>query len=293
MQYKQNKINNLQTQNSETINQLKISDAEKKSQSKILFLLVFILLIIIISGIWIISNYLKNKKLSKKIELKNKELIKAQVRVEHVINSLPQVFFETDIDGNITHTNSNFFDISGYFPYDVVLGLNYVDLIKSDDLAEFEKIKSDKNNPEKIISFEFEFVRKDKSTFPAILSLNIINDENLQGYLGVIIDITEKRKTEQELMLLKTSVQQTNSALLITDNQGKIVYVNPAFEKNTGYTLNEVLNLTPRILKSKKTSAKVYENLWNTILKGKVWKGTFLNKKRMENCFGNEILFRL
>ncbi len=285
MQYKQNEINNLQTQNSETITQLEISDAEKKSQARVLFLLVFILLLIIISSIWIVSNYLKNKKLSEILELKNNELTQAQVRVEQVINSLPQVFFETDIHGKITHTNSNFFDISGYTPYDVILGLNYVDLIKADDLSKLEELKIDENDIEKIISFEFEFVRKDKSTFPAILSLNIVNDESLQGYLGVIIDITEKRKTEQELMLLKTSVQQTNSSLVITDNQGKIVYVNPAFEKNTGYSLNEVLNLTPRILKSEKTSTKIYKNLWDTILQGKVWKGTFLNKKKNGELF--------
>jgi len=78
----------------------------------------------------------------------------------------------------------------------------------------------------------------------------------------------------------KTFIEQNPLSIIITDTCGNIEYVNPKFIELTGYTLEEVLGKTPRILKSGNKPAEEYKILWDTILAGGVWKGEFINKKK-------------
>lgn len=88
------------------------------------------------------------------------------------------------------------------------------------------------------------------------------------------------RHTQTELLRLATAVEQAAEAVVITDPLGNIQYVNPAFEKITGYSKSEVLGQNPRLLKSGKHPLEFYQELWGTITSGKVWKGSFINKRK-------------
>ena len=79
---------------------------------------------------------------------------------------------------------------------------------------------------------------------------------------------------------LLTAIEQSDSTVVITDREGHIEYVNPAFERITGYTKEEAMGENPRILKSEAKTSDEYKELWETISAGKVWKGEFLNKKK-------------
>ncbi len=103
-------------------------------------------------------------------------------------------------------------------------------------------------------------------------------DKNLLG--GISIDITERKMLEGRNAMLSKAIEASPVSVVITDIKGKIEYVNPFFEEKTGYTLKEVIGGNPRILKSGKQSKSYYENMWNTILSGKIWRGEFQNKKR-------------
>jgi two-component system cell cycle sensor histidine kinase/response regulator CckA len=83
-----------------------------------------------------------------------------------------------------------------------------------------------------------------------------------------------------EYARLATVVEQASDAILITDMEGTIQYVNPAFERISGYTRGEVIGQSPRILKSGKNEPALYENLWDTILRGAVWKGHLVNRRK-------------
>jgi two-component system, OmpR family, sensor histidine kinase VicK len=76
--------------------------------------------------------------------------------------------------------------------------------------------------------------------------------------------------------------------VVITSKKGVIEYVNPAFEKITGYSKKEVLGKTPAILNSGKHNNNFYQNLWKTILSGKTFKGTFTNKKKDGSLYYTE-----
>ncbi len=105
------------------------------------------------------------------------------------------------------------------------------------------------------------------------------------GRRGNNIDITARKKDEQELLKLSTAVEQSSSAIIITDTEGSIQYVNPYFEKLTGYKASEVMGQNPRLLKSGKTDPKTYLELWSSVTSGKIWQGEFINKKKTGEIF--------
>ena len=97
---------------------------------------------------------------------------------------------------------------------------------------------------------------------------------------GIIRDITERREAENEVRKLSRAVEQSPAAVMITDRTGNIEYVNPQFEEITGYVNAEVLNHNPRILKSGKTSAETYREIWTAISAGGKWRGELHNRKK-------------
>ena len=98
------------------------------------------------------------------------------------------------------------------------------------------------------------------------------------GLGGISTDITDRKKSEMELQKLESAINQMAEVVVITDTKGDIVYVNPAFEKVTGYSCSEVIGKNTRILKSGRHPKEFYEKLWNTIKSGQVWKDRFINK---------------
>ncbi len=94
------------------------------------------------------------------------------------------------------------------------------------------------------------------------------------------LDITARKKAEEWLRMFQRASEYSAHGILITDPQGTILYVNPAFTRMTGYTYEEAVGQTPRILKSGKHDREFYRNLWNTIRSGKVWSGEMINRRK-------------
>jgi len=93
-------------------------------------------------------------------------------------------------------------------------------------------------------------------------------------------EIEERRQAEDKLRWLSRAVEQSPSAVYITDTQGRIEYVNPKFTQVTGYAAQEVIGQTPRVLASGLTSRATYEKLWQTIAAGDEWRGEMQNRKK-------------
>lgn len=106
----------------------------------------------------------------------------------------------------------------------------------------------------------------------------VVSGEN--EVLSIVRDITERKEAEAQLTKLSRAVEQTADSVLITDKSGIIEYVNPAFEKLTGYTRHEVVGRTPSFLKSGKHPAEFYERLWKTITAGDVFHADFVNRRK-------------
>lgn len=93
-------------------------------------------------------------------------------------------------------------------------------------------------------------------------------------------EISQKSKMQNRQKRLITAIESAAEAIIITSPAGKIIFVNPAFEQLTGYSAREAIHKTPGILQSGHHSKKFYDDLWQTILAGKVWKGRFTNKRK-------------
>ncbi|RMG44438.1 MAG: PAS domain S-box protein [Acidobacteria bacterium] len=109
--------------------------------------------------------------------------------------------------------------------------------------------------------------------------------EGLHGILGIAVgDLSASGIGER----LAVAVEQAHDAIVITDASGRILYVNPAFEANTGYTRAEAVGRTPSILKSGAHGEAFYRELWETILDGRVWRGVFVNRRKDGTLFEEE-----
>lgn len=97
--------------------------------------------------------------------------------------------------------------------------------------------------------------------------------------VGFGIDISGRKSAEKELLLLAAAIEQAAEEIVITDPEGTIKYVNPAFEKVSGYSRSETIGNNPRILKSGIHDEEFYRDLWRDITSGLTWRGRFVNKR--------------
>ncbi|MGC2193182.1 MAG: ATP-binding protein [Terriglobales bacterium] len=95
----------------------------------------------------------------------------------------------------------------------------------------------------------------------------------------------QRREVEDTFRTLYSAVEQSADMVLITDSAGTIEYVNPAFEKLTGYSRPEVIGQTPRILKSGEQGADFYRGLWGKIGAGEIYRGVLVNRKKTGESF--------
>ena len=90
---------------------------------------------------------------------------------------------------------------------------------------------------------------------------------------------------EDTVRKLWQAIEQSADLVLITDRAGVIEYVNPAFESLTGYSWEEAIGQTPRLLKSGQQSPELYQELWSTIMSGNVFRGVLANRKKSGEIF--------
>ena len=93
-------------------------------------------------------------------------------------------------------------------------------------------------------------------------------------------ETVERLETHEEALQYKEAITRAGTAIFITDTGGTIRYVNPAFERLTGYTSAEAVGETPRILQSGETSDAHYEQLWETITDGEVFEERIVNRTK-------------
>lgn len=109
----------------------------------------------------------------------------------------------------------------------------------------------------------------------------IEDEHNHINYLqGIMWDITERKAIESRMRQLSQAIEQSPVNTIITNLDGNIEYVNKAFEINSGYTAAEVLGKNPGFRASHKTPKSSIEALWNSLLQGKVWHGSFINLRK-------------
>jgi len=102
----------------------------------------------------------------------------------------------------------------------------------------------------------------------------------IAGSVTAVRDISARKRQFERHHLLSKIVEETGDAVLVTNNVGEIVYVNAAFERTTGFSRADVLGENPRVLKSGLHSRNFYEDLWTRLLRGDVYRGTLIDRRK-------------
>jgi sigma-B regulation protein RsbU (phosphoserine phosphatase) len=170
------------------------------------------------------------------------------------------------------------------FERNEVLGLNVNCLMPSPDYEAHDQYIADylRTGCKKIIGIGREVTgkRKDGSLFPLHLSIG----EAFLGYkrffVAIIHDLTARKRTEEQLLTLSRAVEQSPIAVLITDLNGMIEFVNPSFSQLTGYARSEVIGQNPSMLRSPQTPTEQYHRLWLTLFDGEEWREEIQDRKK-------------
>jgi PAS domain S-box-containing protein len=111
------------------------------------------------------------------------------------------------------------------------------------------------------------------------------HDGTINTVLTISRDVTDRKQAMEKAVKLSTAIEQSPVTIVITDLNGNIEYLNPAFTKITGYSFEEALGKNTRILGSNYHTEEFYKNLWETVLSGKNWYGEFRNKRKNGDLF--------
>lgn len=129
--------------------------------------------------------------------------------------------------------------------------------------------------------FEYPFYALDgRISYVRVGGVPTFDDSVFTGYRGTTSNITDRKLAEEGFRKLSRAVDFSSSAVIITDIDQIIEYLNPRFVEITGYTREEAIGETPRFLLSEEVSSLVYDNLEETIAVEGEWKGELYNRKK-------------
>ncbi len=199
---------------------------------------------------------------------------------------LPVGIFETNSDLTITYSNRAGRRLFGYSREHLKRGIHCLDLVAAHDRERARERLATRTREELRGSIDCMCVREDGTEFPALLNADaIIVRGAVAGLRGVILDITDRKRTEEERERLAVAIEQAGETVMITDADGTIEYVNAAFERITGYSREDVLGENPRLLKSGEHDARFYEEIWKTLGNSDVWRGRVTNRRKDGTLF--------
>jgi len=253
----------------------------------------------IVGGVGIIEDISKYKEFEAK-------LIATQERYETFINETHEGIYRMEFkepipvnlspeeqaklyykNGFIAECNRAFSKMYQAESPEVFVGKTIVELHDLDSYPENfdETVNFIKNNYRVENQITVEKDQKGVTHYFSNNALGIIEDGYLFRLWGTQIDITKQVEAEEERKILYRAVEQSQVSIVITDTLGNIEYVNPKFEKVTGYTYDEVIGKNPRLLKSGYDYDSTYKQLWTAITSGQTWSGILHNKKKDGTLF--------
>lgn len=200
-------------------------------------------------------------------------LLESEKRFRELAELLPEIVFEIDKKGDLTFVNQNAFDTFKYTREDFEKGLNALQMFIPDDTDRIKKNMERILNGKKQDSIEITALRKDGSTFPVTIYANpIISNDKIVGIRGIVIDITEPKKAEEEIRKLSSAVAQSIDGLAVCDLEPELTYVNDAFARMHGYSPQEMIGMKVKQLHKDEQIEELNKRIQEIKTKGS-WEG--------------------
>lgn len=147
----------------------------------------------------------------------------------------------------------------------------------SDDLLEplWERVKR-----EKVVLVESEQIAAGGRRLPVEVLINYLSHQGEEFMAGTFRDISERKRNEEALKLAASVFEASNEGVLISDADNRILAVNAAFTRLTGYSAAEALGQTTSLLKSDQNDESFYRGMWTTLLRSGSWQGEIWNRRK-------------
>jgi PAS domain S-box-containing protein len=192
--------------------------------------------------------------------------------------------------GQLRRVNRRMCEITGYSAEEL-MEMNVQGLVHPDDWPQDLALRQRLMHGESSrYHLEKRYVRKDGN--PVWVAVNMTQIHDAEGQptwtVATVEDITERRKAEEGHMRLSTALEQAAESIVITNLKGTILYVNPAFERISGYSRQEAVGRNTNVLNSGKHDAAFYQQLWATVERGEVWRGRFVNRRKDGTLYEEE-----
>jgi nitrogen fixation negative regulator NifL len=194
-------------------------------------------------------------------------------------------------DGRWLKVNRALCESVGYTAEEL-LGRTFQDITHPDDLeTDLGVVRQMLAGELRTYQMEKRYFHKQGHIVWVLLTVSLVRNAADQPlyFIAQIQDITNRKRNEERIRLQSVALEAAANAVVITDRNGSILWTNPAFTQLTGYTAEEVLGKSPRVLKSGVQGEDFYRNMWETVVSGRVWQGDLVNRRKDGSVYTEEM----
>ncbi len=228
--------------------------------------------------------------LEAQVAVRTRDLALSEARYRALVETSLAGIFLTDADGQLIYANQAFHQIAGQ-PAGSLIGQTQVQLTDLAAPRDRERIQqrlgaqlsgSDAGRQ----TIEINVLGANGEALPVMFTSSVVSDQSgrVEGLTGIILDISQRKALEAAVLAerdrLASILANVGDAIVVADSAGTIEYVNPAWERLTGYPAAEALGKTSSLVRSGRHGSEVYEQMWATIQSGRVWRGDLVNRRK-------------
>ena len=220
------------------------------------------------------------------LEMQNEELQQARgeaeaacARYADLYDFSPVGYLSLDRGGNIRLFNRAGAQLLGR-ERSPLLGRRFIDFVAVDSRLVLNELLARAFASSVRESGELVLEAGNRTAQPLHVHIELLADTAGRSVRAVLLDISERKRAEAQLLKLSQVVEQSPASIVITNLDAQIEYVNQAFTEATGFSREEALGKNPNILQSGNTAPEVHGALWSTITQGETWKGEFHNRRK-------------
>lgn len=248
----------------------------------------FILLLCLLLAVMLALLYMANRRHRQALlavatlEREAEQRIQDKEKYETIINRTPQGFWLSDYQsGIILEVNKSLCRFL-QLPAEKIIGHTVDEFLVTEDVSSGEKEEATSGRVCVDISQEGRLRMKKGSLLDVHITSSCITSpgRKKKTCFSFFTDISERKKEQEQLFLFSQAVEQSTSAIVITDRFAEIVYTNPFFSELTGYDREELYGTDPDILTAGEKNSPAGKEIWRTVKNGGTWKGFLRNRKK-------------
>jgi two-component system cell cycle sensor histidine kinase/response regulator CckA len=206
--------------------------------------------------------------------------------ISSLMNHFDGLAIATDLKGRIVYVNRKAMQLSGH-DLSEIMGSSLETLF--DLTAEQKNLIAQCIHEGTAAGFETTGRTKTGPVFPVQLKVTSLDAGAADlGAAVFAVDISGLKRTIEEQARLVTAVEHAAEAIIVTDPSGRIEYVNPAFEKITGYTRNEVIGRNIELVNRGQHSKEFFSSIIETLQRDEIWQGRMVNKRKDNSLYETE-----